>query len=107
VNDGTVNLLPDRRRQKVTGKNSQNLLLHSRILDVFAEEKSKQEILTLGDYASSIENLGGWKHVWKKEKNIPDFCLSKAYESSIHPDLCDKILFTCTMKRLRMREARL
>src|SRR5882724_2435709 len=28
-----------------------------------------------------------------KEKNIPDFCLNKAYESSIHPDLCDKILF--------------
>src|SRR5882724_8399253 len=28
-----------------------------------------------------------------KEKNIPDFCLKKAYESSIHPDLCDKILF--------------
>src|SRR5882724_11552313 len=28
-----------------------------------------------------------------KEKNIPDFCLNKAYESSIHLDLCDKILF--------------
>jgi len=29
----------------------------------------------------------------EKEKNIPDFCLNKAYESSIHPDLHDKILF--------------
>jgi len=29
----------------------------------------------------------------EKEKNIPDFCLNKAYESSIHPDLRNKILF--------------
>jgi len=28
-----------------------------------------------------------------KEKKIPDFCLNKAYENSIHPDLHDKILF--------------
>jgi len=28
-----------------------------------------------------------------KEKKIPDFCLNKAYKNSIHPDLCDKILF--------------
>jgi len=37
-------------------------------LDVFAEEKSKQEILTLDDYALFIENLRGWQHDWKKRK---------------------------------------
>ena len=41
---------------------------------------------------SSIENLGVATHL-EKEKNIPDFCLNKAYESSILPNLCDKILF--------------
>ena len=37
---------------------------------------------------SSIENLGGWQHVW-----IPYFCLNKAYGNSIHPKMHGKILF--------------
>src|SRR5882724_10757416 len=41
---------------------------------------------------SSIENLEGWQHIWLKKRKS-DFCLNKAYENSIHPDLHDKILF--------------
>src|SRR5882724_5169140 len=60
-------------------------------LDVFAEEKSKQEILTLDDYFHlEFRRLAT---CLEKEKNILDFCLNKAYESSIHPNLRDKILF--------------
>src|SRR5882724_11060861 len=62
-------------------------------LDVFAEEKSKQEILTLDDYALFHQEFRRLATCLEKEKNIPDFCLNKVYQSSIHPDLCDKILF--------------
>src|SRR5882724_4038699 len=62
-------------------------------LDIFTEEKSKQEILTLYDYALFHREFRRLATRLEKEKNIPDFCLNKAYESSIHPDLRDKILF--------------
>jgi len=62
-------------------------------LDVFAEEKSKQEILTLDNYALFHREFRRLATRLEKEKNIPNFCLNKAYESSIHPDLHDKILF--------------
>src|SRR5882724_11883261 len=62
-------------------------------LDVFSEEKSKLEILTLDDYALFHREFRRLEKCLEKEKNILDFCLNKAYESSIHPDLREKILF--------------
>src|SRR5882724_9222729 len=62
-------------------------------LDIFAKEKSKQEILTLDDYTLFHREFRRLATRLEKEKNIPDFCLNKAYESSIHPDLHDMILF--------------
>src|SRR5882724_4601915 len=76
-------------------------------LDVFAKEKSKQEILTLDDYALFHREFRRLATRLEKEKNILDFCLNKAYESNIHPDLCERSCFTCMTKRLRMREVRL
>jgi len=42
---------------------------------------------------SSIDNLGGWQTCLAKEKKVPDFCLNKAYETSINPELHNNILF--------------
>jgi len=59
-------------------------------LDAFAKEKSKQEILILDDYASSIRKFRSWQHDWKREEHS-GFLPHKAYESI--PTCATKILF--------------
>jgi len=62
-------------------------------LEAFSEEKSKQEIHTLNNYALFHREFRRLATCQAKEKKILDFCLNKPYENSIHPDLCDEILF--------------
>ena len=65
---------------------------HQPIWKLLLKKNQSRRSIPSMNMPSSIENLGGWQHDWKKRRT-PDFCLNKAYKSSIHPNLHNKILF--------------
>jgi len=75
-------------------------------LEALSEEKSKQEIHTLNDYALFHQEFRRLATCLAKEKKIPEFCLNKAYENSIHPILHKKVCSTYTMGRPPMKEVK-
>src|SRR5882672_5176625 len=62
-------------------------------LGLFVDEKSKQEIHTLDEYAAFHQEFRRLATRLAKEKHVGVDGLNRAYEMSIHPDLRDKILF--------------
>ena len=56
-------------------------------MEVFAEEKSKQEIHTLNNYALFRQEFRRLATCLAKEKKTLNLCLNKAYKNRIHPNL--------------------
>src|SRR5882724_7734666 len=59
----------------------------------FVDEKAKQEIHTLDEFAAFYREFRRLATRLAKEKRVSANGLNRAYKKSIHPDLRDKILF--------------
>src|SRR5882724_772332 len=73
--------------------NVRKLFISLAALGKFVNEKSKQEIYTLKEFATFHWEFRRLATQLAKEKRVRAKSLNRAYEKSIHPELQDKILF--------------
>src|SRR5882724_4888130 len=73
--------------------NARKPFMSSADLGRFVEEKAKQEIHTLDEFAAFHQEFRRLATRLAEEKRVSTNGLNRAYEKSIHPDLRDKILF--------------
>src|SRR5882724_3952749 len=131
ANDWHSQLVTWPKKTKVIGKTSLNSLLHSRIgmplkmlssgnirvpgnplyhwpiwMSSWRRNQSRRSSL-LTTMPSSIENLGGWKHDWKRRRKYQISASTRPMKVAFIPTCATRSCFTCMTKRLHMREARL
>ena len=86
--------------------NTRKHFISSADLVIFVEEKSKQEIHTLDEYANVHREFRRLTTQLAKEKIFSANGLNRVYKRSIHPDLWDKILFYLSNEKNPLHQGR-